>query len=70
MKITREMIFAHDLDLFDAEASELGWGPGEFPTKVETDLGNGLPLMLTAICEDVGVYKQVCGCITLRVMND
>lgn len=57
---------------FVAEASELGWKPGYLPVQADTNLGNGLPLVLEEIDYEKGyfTYNQVSGCITLRVYND
>lgn len=60
---------------FVAEASTLGWKPGTWPDRVETDLGNRLPFILdTYETKDGDLlwvrYQQANGCIGLRVFND
>lgn len=57
---------------FMAEASELGWKPGFLPYYVQTDLGNGLELVLAEVNYEAGyfTYDQSAGCVTLRVFND
>lgn len=57
---------------FEAEASELGFPPGQFPIQIATRLGNKLDFhMLEARLPCGGVkYRQLAGCIELRVFND
>ena len=71
-KVLAEQVTEVKAHHFAAEASELGWKPGYVPCKVETNIGNGLPLMLEELDYEKGyfTYNQVAGCITLRVYND
>ena len=55
---------------FVAEASDLGWPPGKIPLSFATNLGNGLPLRMTAHDEHSYTYHQDGGVITLIVFND
>lgn len=60
---------------FSAEASTLGFPVGQWPTRIETDLGNGMPFIVTHSevrgCDLLWVtYSQANGCITLRIYND
>jgi len=55
-----------------AEASELGLRPGHWPGKLHTNLGNGMPLMLSGSRDDgqIAIYHQANGCLKLAVYND
>jgi len=55
---------------FVAEASELRWKPGYFPLEIKTTLGNSLPFQRYALNEFYASYRQLAGCIVLRVYND
>lgn len=56
---------------FCTEASTLGIKPGECPQVLETDLGNGQPLVLEAIGTGGEItYLQAFGCVKLVVLND
>lgn len=55
---------------WSTEASELGLAPGEWPTVMPTNLGNGQNFYIHEVTEYVAVYKQSLGCLTLRVYND
>lgn len=60
---------------FVAEASSLGFPPGEWPDKIESTIGNGLPFVLVREARYEGElayveYAQIAGCITLKVFND
>jgi predicted metalloenzyme YecM len=68
--VKREQVREHECHAFSAEASQLGWPPGEFPNLLETDLGNGRRMVLTSLTEQVATYHQQFGCITLSVWND
>lgn len=68
--ITYKMVTETKLHSFSADASDLGWRPGFWPTKVETTIGNGLPFLLWSATEDVRIYRQANGIIVLRVFND
>lgn len=54
-----------------AEASELRFPPGSFPTRIGTPLGNGQDFVLTRVDADrTHYYGQIFGCIRLTVWND
>ena len=60
---------------FVAEASTLGFRPGQWPRLIETNLGNGRPFFFHSMCHSDGEiisaeYRQALGCITLSVLND
>jgi len=56
--------------VYVAEASELHWAPGQWPTVFKTNLGNMLPMVLQSVTHDgVRIYAQVAGCIEIRVLN-
>jgi hypothetical protein len=69
-KVSRDQVTEAELHSFVADASELRWAPGEYPTLIETDLGNGLAMIVTAVTKDYAKYYQSNGCITLTVFND
>lgn len=61
--------------LFEAEASTLGLKPGEWPERINTTMGNTLPLMRGAPYLVAGeliwtIYAQANGCLRLRIIND
>jgi hypothetical protein len=68
--ITKSMVTETELHTFVTEASDLGWPPGEWPNKVETDMGNGRPFLLWSATQDYRLYRQSNGIIVLRVLND
>ncbi len=53
-------------------ASDLGLTPGTWPARIETDLGNKLPFVLTNKTDDYGsrYYEQSNGALTLALLND
>lgn len=60
---------------FYTEASTIGLRPGEWPSKLETELGNKMPFHRVRPNFRDGElqsvrYDQVCGCIQLTVYND
>lgn len=68
--ITYAMVTETEPHAFVAEASSLGWAPGEWPNRVETNMGNGLPFLLWSATETYRLYRQSNGIIVLRVYND
>lgn len=63
---------AHEFEVhqFITEASQLGLVPGEWPTFLSTDLGNGRPFVKQYWTgEGTVLYRQEFGCITLKVLN-
>jgi hypothetical protein len=75
MKITRDDVVEFEVHKFIADASDLGWRPGEWPRCVSTDLGNSQPLWFDrTVRNDDGsvqhvVYRQALGCIDVSVYN-
>ena len=62
---------SHNQFHFAVEASDLGWPPGHAPHHVDTDLGNGLPLvLLRRDAHGTLTYRQSAGCIFVTVYND
>lgn len=61
---------------FNAEASTIGLRPGEWPERLETTMGNRMPLLRTSKRVDNDgdllwvTYWQANGCISLRIFND
>lgn len=75
--VSRERVQEHQVHRFTAWASELGLRPGQWPSTLTTDLGNGQPLYRShvALSPDGTEVQSVCysqalGCITLTVFND
>lgn len=74
--ITRKNVIEREPHKFVAEASDIGLLPGEWPSKIEAEIGNGLPFVQTdrLLTEDGDVayvkYAQLAGCITLKIFND
>jgi hypothetical protein len=64
------------LHVFSAEASELGFRPGEWPNMIRTPLGNRQQFLfhrkITNADGDleVAIYRQIGGCIELHILND
>jgi hypothetical protein len=78
MKISFDQITILDASRYEIEASALGFKPGVWPDRIETDMGNGLPLIRhrnprvqAETNEVVGfTYFQSQGVITVFVVND
>lgn len=75
MIVTRDNASEYEINRFTAFASDLGFRPGEWPHRLQTDLGNGQMFVVVSnevrdgdlLCAD---YAQNLGCIRLRVFND
>ena len=71
MQIDRVRIHESATHEFAAEASDLGWAPGQWPQTVTVPgIGNGQPFNRSKLDETGAVYTQQFGCVTLRVWND
>ena len=68
--VTKEQVTEYSVHEFVAEASTLRLPVGQFPNRLETNMGNGLPFLLWSATRDYVIYRQANGCITLRVFND
>jgi len=68
--ITSENATWHLDDKWSAFASDLGWPPGNWPRKVETNLGNGKPFLMLGMTGDGALYRQTNGYTMLQVFND
>ena len=73
----REALDVHEYELhhFSAEASTLGLKPGEWPNRIDTDMGNEMPFLFSLQKVVDGDllwvdYRQGNGCIFLRIYND
>jgi hypothetical protein len=55
-----------------AEASELGFPVGEWPSSIATSIGNKLPFTFDKFTHDgqAAIYKQQFGALVLTVFND
>ena len=75
MMLTREDCHEFETYRFSACASDIGLKAGDWPTSIETDLGNGQPFLRQSKKVDAGsllwvTYAQALGCIFLRIYND
>jgi len=70
MFLNRKSVEETSVHVFGADASELGWKPGQWPKDLETNLGNGLDLFCTKLNSAGAQYEQVGGCIKVIVWND
>jgi len=73
--VDRNQVIEYEAHKFVVAASDLGLAPGEFPKQIETNLGNGQPLIRKSRVEINGdlievVYWQAFGCVELHVHND
>lgn len=55
---------------FSIDASDLGLAPSEWPTFVETNIGNGRRFFLTSADITAHYYRQEHGCVSLTIVND
>lgn len=60
----------HDAGHLVIEASTFELKPGEFPTVIETDIGNGKPFGLVELNGERAKYRQVDGICKLTILND
>jgi hypothetical protein len=72
MFVSHKDVFEHALHTFSAEASSLGLKPGQVPSEIETDIGNGLPLVFNRVAStnEVFIYRQELGIVQLHILND
>jgi hypothetical protein len=71
VKVTRDQVTETETFRFVTEASTIGLPPGNFPRTLETDLGNGQPLVRQDGGMERGVrYRQLLGCISVIIFND
>jgi hypothetical protein len=71
--IDRSALMEVEPDYFVAEASELQFPPGRWPRIIDVKggFGNGQMLMADSVAADGSrIYKQVLGCVRIRVFND
>lgn len=55
---------------FVTEASILALPVGKFPKQIETEIGNGNPLVLNKWDGQEFTYTQSLGCVQLTIFND
>lgn len=76
IRVTRAMVedglvTEEKVHQFITEASSLGLPAGSFPVLLQTELGNGLPLLRwRRQPDDSVIYTQQYGCVVLVVLND
>lgn len=77
MQIDRLHFRETEQHVFTAEASQIGLKPGEWPTSIETKIGNGRPFRrMSKKMQDDGetiawvTYIQEFGNCRLRIFND
>lgn len=68
--ITSRMVTEFNIHEFVVEASELKLAPGDWPEAISTDMGNGLDFIRQSLNDERAVYRQLCGCIDLTILND
>lgn len=68
--ITFDMVTSFEPNRFVTEASTVGLLPGQFPEFLDTTLGNRQRLGRVVLDNERAVYRQVCGCITVTILND
>lgn len=68
--VTMADVTQHDEKQFCTDASTLGLAPGEWPSQLPTDLGNGNPFLIAYHNADVVHYLQKMGTLRLAVFND
>jgi hypothetical protein len=69
-KVTAQLATEIRPHIFYADASDLGFPVGEIPLRLETDLGNGQAFVFEGTSDGVATFKQIAGCVVLRVLND
>ena len=55
---------------FSTFASDIELAPGHWPARLETEIGNGQPLVRAKLDAVGAVYRQALGIITLNVFNN
>jgi len=55
---------------FSGFASDLRFPVGTLPKKLNTDMGNGLPFVLSKVDGEIFLYHQAAGALVLTVFND
>lgn len=58
-----------DLHRYAVDASDLAIAPGRWPTRIQTTLGNGEPLLLLTHDETGAEYRQSFGIVVVKVLN-
>jgi hypothetical protein len=71
----RDLLFGQDRFLLSAEASTLGLKPGQWPTAIQTDIGNQRPFVIRGSTKEGGDlryvdYLQPHSEFVLRIFND
>lgn len=73
--ITSNIIYEYEPHRFSVDATALGWGPGQWPHALPTNMGNCRPLLFERMeVRDDDLlwvdYLQDDGCMRLRIYND
>jgi len=67
----RDQFSETDLHVHVAEASDLGIKPGQVHQQFHTNLGNSQDMVLEGVDQYGALrYRQMMGCITVKVFND
>lgn len=75
-RITEDNVLQESVHRFTGFASDLGLRPGEWPEKIQTNMGNGLPFIRRDPSKgwrgdyEWVNYIQANGCLILRIFND
>lgn len=76
MFVSQSVLAEFKQNHYVAEASDLGLRPGLWPTKLHTDIDNGLPLLQDkAVYSAEGtlvsvIYRQHLGIVRVEIYND
>jgi hypothetical protein len=69
--VSHTQVFAQRMFNYCADASELGFAPGQWPGLLATDIGNGNGFAFAGLDEEgTAHYHQIAGCVSLTVFND
>jgi hypothetical protein len=74
--LSHDQITEVEPHFFVTEASDLGLRPGEWPVKIQTEVGNGQSLVRASKKVDAEgdllwvTYVQTLGCVRVRIYND
>ena len=67
----RSLFTEYEVHCFNADAAELGIKAGQlWPRTIETNLGNGRPLIAVRLDATQAVYVQAVGCVRVTIYND
>jgi hypothetical protein len=68
--VTAQIVDTIKPNHYEVDASDLRIIPGEMPITLETNLGNGRPLVCKSFDGNLARYQQSAGVVFLNVYND